>query len=363
MKVSKDWIGHGLGLKAPKLRVVGKATISDGEVPPLGEVREETVDLATGKQMMAMGPDHTIYKVEVAPDELRKLGQHGMDRGLNGGGIVTPPPSISKGWSNGTDQRRRWRNSNTDWPRDTIGSIASSSTATGHCTGTLFDDGLVLTAFHCLWDGNGNWVGANFRAGRDGSTTVYPEVAHTWKFWDQGFIDNNCHNWLTTGYRTVCRKYDWAVLVLAGTPTTSTGVTPSYMGYYYNSSDTAVAGYTMYHFGYPGCTSAGAPVGCSNNSMWGQMDINGNAIACGIGSFSNAVGSFNRNFAHGCDASTGHSGGPLYSWSPGSSGPYIVATNISESCAGSACTSATPNTAFRLDQWLGDQMTYWRSIY
>ena len=61
--------------------------------------------------------------------------------------------------------------------------------------------------------------------------------------------------------------------------------------------------------------------------------------------------------------SGGHSGGPLYSWSPGANGPYLLAVNIVESCKGSACGETTPIIAIRIDKWLGEQMMYWRSIY
>jgi hypothetical protein len=62
--------------------------------------------------------------------------------------------------------------------------------------------------------------------------------------------------------------------------------------------------------------------------------------------------------------SGGHSGGPLYSWSPGANGPYIVAINIAESCKGADCGSdQTPNVAFRIDKSLAEKMSYYRSVY
>jgi hypothetical protein len=92
--------------------------------------------------------------------------------------------------------------------------------------------------------------------------------------------------------------------------------------------------------------------------MWGQN------FTCQTGSFFGSVNGWNRNFWHGCDMSGGHSGGPLYSWSPGANGPYIVAVNIAESCKAADCGSnQTPNVAIRIDKALAEKMSYYRSVY
>ncbi|WP_224243153.1 trypsin-like serine peptidase [Hyalangium gracile] len=360
LEVPADWIGHQLGLSAPRLRPVEKVTrfaqLQPGELPAIRKIEPQLGLEKPGGQIRTMGPDGTIYEVVVPEADLARVGFELRQRNLTGSSFPSEAPRSESGWSNGIDSRARSVNTASDWPRDTIGVVSPNGSS--WCTGTLFEDRLVLTAFHCLWDGYGNWVGgAQFRAGQDGTTQPYAAVDHTWKYWDQGFVDNECHKWKVTGYRQVCEKYDWAVLVLGTTPRSSTGVAPGYMGVYYNSSDSGVSSYTKYHYGYPGCGSGGAPAGCVNNSMWGQ------SFACTTGSFFNSVNGWNRNFYHGCDMSGGHSGGPLYSWSPGSNGPYLLATNIAESCTGSDCTGTTPNIAFRIDQWLGDLMMYWRSIY
>lgn len=359
LNVPEGWIGHQLGLSAPRLRPVEKVrgfvTPRQGELPSIDRIAEQTGPTKPGGALRAMGPDGTIYEVLLPEADVAKLGAEMRQRGLNGSSFDSSAPRGASGWSNGADARLRWFNSSADWPRDTIGVVSPNGSS--WCTGTLFDGRLVLTALHCILDGYGNWVGAQFRAGQDGASRPFGAVNHVWKYYDQGFFNNNCHHWKTTGYRLVCEQYDWAVLVLADAPRNSSGGTPGYMGVSYSPSDGTTAAYTMYHAGYPSCVSGGRPSGCVDNSMWGQ------SAACAIGSFFNPVGGWNRNFWHGCDMSGGHSGGPLYSWSPGSGGPYIIATNIAETCTGAACTGAVPNVAFRIDQWLFDWLMYWRSIY
>ena len=133
------------------------------------------------------------------------------------------------------------------------------------------------------------------------------------------------------------------------------------MGYAWNSSDSTVSGWSKYHYGYPSCGEANAPDDCEDLTLFGQ------SFTCETASddFFGSVGGWNRNFNHGCDMSGGHSGGPLYSNSPGSNGPYIVATNITEhpTCDSTSTCNSRPNRAFRIDSWLAGYLGTWRSQY
>ena len=154
--------------------------------------------------------------------------------------------------------------------------------------------------------------------------------------------------------------YDWTIMGL------STALNLGYMGIAWNSSDSTVAGWYQYTAGYPKCSNAGHPSGCTYWTDW-------YAGGCQIGSFFNydsgcgvggACANANRNYKFGCAASPGDSGGSLFSYSPGSSGPYIVGEAEFEDCSGSSCTgNATPNTAVRIDQGLFNYMLSLKAVY
>jgi V8-like Glu-specific endopeptidase len=360
LAVPADWVGREIGVPVPRLRRVGRveSKVDARVAAPVVEraqvvnsARDAEAQRALVSQIRAMGPDGSIYDLLASSGEIHAVAERLRQAGGNGASQRSDPPTRTLSLSNGIDSRVRWPNTSSDFPRDTIGKVGLA------CTGTLFEQRLVLTAFHCLLTKSGGWVSdATFSAGRDSGINPYGTVDHVWKYWDQAFIDGRCYD--PANYTENCAKYDWAVLVLGSTPTASNGARPGYMGFAAQANDTLVANYAMYHAGYAGCLDPEPPKengSCVYDALWHQT------FTCSTGTFTGAVNGWNRLFWHGCDATAGHSGGALYSWSPGSNGPYIVATHVGSNASDPH--SANPNLAFRLDQGLFDAMLYWRSIY
>jgi hypothetical protein len=123
------------------------------------------------------------------------------------------------------------------------------------------------------------------------------------------------------------------------------------MGYWYTTDDDHLESWYLYHRGYPGCSSSDAPVGCVSQTQWAQKP---NCAAYDSGTL---------EFDFSCDTSAGHCGGPVYSWQPGSQGPYIVGINsASHSCKAPSCTEVDPNSARRITKHLAGKMSFVKSV-
>ena len=254
----------------------------------------------------------------------------------------------------GVDHRVRWTYSSSDWPRDTMGALIYSDGTVG-CTATLFSSQLVATAAHCIFGCNNTLnLPSKFAAGMDGTTIPYTEESINGYWYQTAYRTNNCN---ACTVNSTCTPYDIAFLSLGG----RIGQTTGWMGWYWASSDSTVAGWTQFNMGYPECSQCGAPSGCVQNSMWGDWG------SCGMGSFFDPVNGVNRNYKFGCDTSAGHSGGPLYTWAPNgcSSFPCIVGIDLAQDCCGSACsnTASTPNTAYRIVQTDSNVMASLQSMF
>jgi hypothetical protein len=159
---------------------------------------------------------------------------------------------------------------------------------------------------------------------------------------------------------------DWALLALPNPPFPG-GDLPWFP--YLAFTEANIKSYAYHQDGYPicwdpidgakpsRCTSFG-PAG-TEHTLWGQT------ATCKVGNLHYPLGAENVLMTHGCDMSGGHSGGPLYTSSPGF-GNWVVGINIvgDPGCTVNPATCGDyPNYARRLDTSLTDFISNQRVQY
>ena len=372
--VPEDWIGWELGIKPAVFRVVGHAETVEFE-PGMKNMYEAdgpvNLDVPRGNsEVMAMGPDGTIYDVIMDPKHRQILGDYYMKNDLNSSApperdgeyrIEEDPEELGfsvKAWGDGDDDRYEYHNPDNSSNTRTVGAVAPGSGV--WCTGSQIDPRLVLTSFHCFFNSSGNWVNLRYRGAQDGRTWTYGQVNHTWKYWDTGFVNNNCQT-NSTSFAS-CTRYDWAVIVLASVPRRADGWSAGHLGWHYTTSDSTFRSWYQYNRGYPG-SSGGPSSGYSSGEMWGRYWGNNNSSLFSYGSFDHSHNGTNRRVRHGMDINGGHSGGPFLTSSAGSGWRITATQSAQNSNCFSGCSQSAPNYAMRLDSWHHQWMSYYRSIY
>jgi V8-like Glu-specific endopeptidase len=191
---------------------------------------------------------------------------------------VAVPEAVGTGGIQFTSTRTYPRQQDTTYPSSTVGKLyfRNQSGVSYICSGSMIKPGVVLTAGHCVHNGNGSssgWYNSfTFVPGysRSGSTETRP--FGTWSGWASARTSSA---WFSGG-GTVPNVGDWALIVFNKDATgRRIGDYTGYLGYLYPS----LIGRHMTVLGYPANLDNGtlmhrvdsmANNGGTNNGIWGS---------------------------------------------------------------------------------------------
>lgn len=225
----------------------------------------------------------------------------------------------------------------------------------GGCSGTLIGPKHIVTAAHCIRDGeNSAWMSRTARAGRS---------RNAWRD-SVNFSTSDAWYWTPSQYRSLAdglekmpfsaTPYDIGVIVTHGD---RMGDTVGWMGWAWWWTDGDFANRARYNRGYPICGRANSPANCQTNGLYGDT------AWCSSGSYSSPdADGINRSFRFHCDISGGHSGSSMYTYLGGTT--LAVTSIVSwEHCLTCGANDDRPNTGVRITKSYAGTISAFRQAF
>jgi V8-like Glu-specific endopeptidase len=257
-----------------------------------------------------------------------------------------PQDLVPKGWSDngsdkiGDDNRVNLSGTTFAWYQR-VGFLGTGCTAT--MVRQTVNGTFALTAAHCVFDASGNGIGTTFEPARGNSAARGRWNVSAITRYDD-WITNRC--FAGTTQSDSCRRFDIALLWL----TAQSGTT--YLGgtsYGWRTPAFLSGNITRFHVGYPTCSAAGAPAGCSGNQLWGDPP--------------HTVGNFrqgDRLYDHSSDLCGGHSGGPMRFFDTPTNDNILIGVQSGEYCSGTCANNSRQprvNIAVRItEDWFNTML-------